>query len=538
MNVLPRALLALILLAGAAAPVRAGTRIAFDYSYDTTGFFADGSDARATLLAAADFYEDILLDDLSAISPGGGIFNPNSWTANFTNPSTGTSASRSNLSVPADTLTVFVGAHDLDDNAIGSAGPGGYSLGFLASSSFRTTVTTRGEGTTTGGGANDFGPWGGSLAIDNVVNWNRDYTATTSSDQLDLYSVVLHELGHVFGYGTSDSWENKVSGGQFIGAESVAEHGVSVPLSEEEAHWATTVRSEVYPRGNSQKTLLGPSISYGSRKHATELDIAGLADIGWEIAALPDPAAVLGRHVFYNNSAFDTAGDAAAIATDKTALLLGEAATLENYTSYSKGINGIIVDVDALYAPEEISAADFEYRVGNDDDVEDWSLTTSPSVDVSVGGGVGGSDRITLIWPDGAIRDEWLEVTVKATRATWLDEEDVFYFGNAVGETGNSTANALVSSADLIGARDHPRGEKNPARVTDPFDVNRDGFVDALDVTVIRGAVDSPFSSLRLITPSVSPAPAPTPVPEPSGGVLLLLGLSVIILKRRQVVSC
>ena len=37
--------------------------------------------------------------------------------------------------------------------------------------------------------------------------------------------------------------------------------------------------------------------------------------------------------------------DDAAIATDKTALLPGETASLANYTSYSRGINGIMVDL-------------------------------------------------------------------------------------------------------------------------------------------------------------------------------------------------
>ncbi|MCK4275430.1 MAG: hypothetical protein KAX78_02885, partial [Phycisphaerae bacterium] len=55
-------------------------------------------------------------------------------------------------------------------------------------------------------------------------------------------------------------------------------------------------------------------------------------------------AEVLGRYVFYNNSALDgldpaaNAADDGAIATDKTALLGGSTAAFANYTSYSRGI--------------------------------------------------------------------------------------------------------------------------------------------------------------------------------------------------------
>ena len=71
---------------------------------------------------------------------------------------------------------------------------------------------------------------------------------------------------------------------------------------------------------------------------------------------VPEPSRVLARHVFYNNSGFDGndpsagAADAAAIALDKTPLMPWQTATFANYTSYSKGINGIIVDIVRLPA--------------------------------------------------------------------------------------------------------------------------------------------------------------------------------------------
>ncbi len=63
------------------------------------------------------------------------------------------------------------------------------------------------------------------------------------------------------------------------------------------------------------------------------------------------PGTVVERHLFYNNSLFDgfdpEAGpsDDAALAWDKVALQPGDSATWENYSSYSRGINGIMVDL-------------------------------------------------------------------------------------------------------------------------------------------------------------------------------------------------
>src|SRR6185437_12705632 len=83
-------------------------------------------------------------------------------------------------------------------------------------------------------------------------------------------------------------------------------------------------------------------------------------------------ATVVGQSIFYNNSAWDgnnpaaSASDNLAIATDKSALLPGGTATFANYTSYSKGINGIMVDIANLPAgTTSLSPSDFAFHVGN-----------------------------------------------------------------------------------------------------------------------------------------------------------------------------
>ena len=75
------------------------------------------------------------------------------------------------------------------------------------------------------------------------------------------------------------------------------------------------------------------------------------------VAAGAAQATIAGRHIFYNDSAFD-ANDPApgpaddwAVAPDKTALLPDQTATFDNYTSYSRGINGVMIDIANLPEP-------------------------------------------------------------------------------------------------------------------------------------------------------------------------------------------
>ncbi len=86
---------------------------------------------------------------------------------------------------------------------------------------------------------------------------------------------------------------------------------------------------------------------------------------------------VVGRYVFYSNSPFDgndpTLGpsDDAAIATDKSALLPASSATFANYTSYNKGINGIMIDIQSLQTTPTL--ADLDFLVGNSATLSSWT---------------------------------------------------------------------------------------------------------------------------------------------------------------------
>ena len=114
----------------------------------------------------------------------------------------------------------------------------------------------------------------------------------------------------------------------------------------------------------------------------------------------PDPTfswtAVVGENVFYNNSVYNgnnsaaTSSDDLAIAPDKTALLPGQAATFANYTSFSGGLNGLMIDVEGLNATPSLS--DFTFLVGDNSNTSTWTQAPAPtSITVRIGAGVNGS---------------------------------------------------------------------------------------------------------------------------------------------------
>jgi hypothetical protein len=163
-----------------------------------------------------------------------------------------------------------------------------------------------------------------------------------------------------------------------------------------------------------------------------------------------------------------------------------------------------------------VAASDFSFKIGNDNNPNPWA--TAPAPDgfvVRPGAGVEGTTRIEFTWADRAIRNEWLQVTVKADANTGLSAADVFYFGNAVGESGDSAADAIVNSADELGARNDPHPFLNPAGITNAHDYNRDGRVDASDQLIARNNATTPATALSLITTPLTSAAATAAAVKP-----------------------
>lgn len=266
--------------------------IQFDYSRDANNFF--NTQAKKDVLnTAGNYFNTIIQDNLTAINSG--AFN--SFDAVFANPATGASETINSFSIAADTIKVFVGGRNIAGSTLALGGHGGF--GVSGTNSFVNNAITRGQAPNTsdvlGTSAVEFAPWGGSIAFDSSASWYYDSNVSTSADVInnDFYSVALHELGHVLGIGTADSWSSLVSGGQFTGLASVAAFGGNVPLDTNGAHWQNGTSSLV--NGVAQQAAMDPSITTGTRKVFTDLDNAALTDIGWTVvpvSAVPVPASI------------------------------------------------------------------------------------------------------------------------------------------------------------------------------------------------------------------------------------------------------
>jgi hypothetical protein len=246
-------------------------------------------------------------------------------------------------------------------------------------------------------------------------------------------------------------------------------------------------------------TNLDDGTQYFYRVRAT--GSAGSSEYSNESSAAPLRPRVAGRFIFYNGSNFDFQNgsssflDGFALAPDKQALLPGQTATFQNYTSYSKGINGIMIDVANFEG--SITPDDYTIMVGNASDLSSWQPAPTPTfITEYLGAGVDGSVRLELVWDDNVIQNAWVQVTLKANENTGLAADDVFYFGNAIGDTGNSSTDVVVDTADMGGAQNNHTAT---ASITNLYDFNRDKVVDATDEMIVQNNY-SGLSPLLLIS--------------------------------------
>jgi hypothetical protein len=168
--------------------------------------------------------------------------------------------------------------------------------------------------------------------------------------------------------------------------------------------------------------------------------------------------------------------------------------------------------VDLVNPAGTLTAANFLFQIGNDNSPAGWAAAPAPASVVNrPGAGTNGSTRVEITWLDGQIENTWLRVTVKggAGQASGLAADDVFYFGNQSGESGNSAANAQVNALDEILARYNAAdlsGLSDADAMLNVFDFNRDRQVNALDEAIAGSHYTYVLNQLNLITvPTVIP---------------------------------
>jgi endonuclease/exonuclease/phosphatase family metal-dependent hydrolase len=213
-------------------------------------------------------------------------------------------------------------------------------------------------------------------------------------------------------------------------------------------------------------------------------------------------AAVVGRHIFYRGSSFDTTPDSQqAIDTSKVPLTIGRA-TRANVSNYDRGLNGLIVDIAGANA-SAIGIFDFELSTGNTNTTTAWTplpssaFVTSGPLSVLPSPLGSGIVRVKFNFVDNAIARSWLQIRVLANARTGLARSDTFLFGSApldvTIDLGTHRVNPLDFNAIRMAISSRPVG------VSRIEDINKDGFVSADDLRSARQLV-SASQGLRWIT--------------------------------------
>ena len=325
----PRRLLSLAILS-VTATLCPAVEIVVDYSFDTNNFF-DTAQKRDAIEAAAARYSRVLDSPLSSVGTlidipcnGGTALCPAPWRLGLSHPGTGElyelstaeDADSDPISEPADEYAfeglnadqwiLFVGGRPLEAAALGGTATGLNFTGVfdqLDGPLHRGVIANTPDNST-----NDLPAWGGSVTFSTNTEWHFDLDEPSISgdQQVDFYSIALHEIGHALGIATSwNQWQEHIVGTRYSGANALAalnadndSNATFLELSSSaDPHWKNGEHksfifsagepSEVGTVGSQlQDLLLDPTSNFSSqirRFELTNVDAAALEDIGWSI---------------------------------------------------------------------------------------------------------------------------------------------------------------------------------------------------------------------------------------------------------------
>ncbi len=301
--------------------------IQIDYSVDAANgnFFGTNPIAKATMDAAAQDVGNAITGSLGSVPTSSFLAANGSTTAKFdwrldvTNPSTGGTFVVSPFTLPPNTVTIYVSVRTLPGNPeLGVGGPSGAGITLAGSgiggewvgavtaaqNASNATMSRGGPimGTLSGSStlssftANyglNYGALAGTVSLSATATWHYDYRTPVGAGENDFYSVALHEILHALGFGSSATWNSLRQGTTWTGPNVIALKGTGANLlSADGGHIADGTMSARITDGAAQEAALDPSITAGTRKSLTLLDLAFLRDIGYTTVSGPSSPTV------------------------------------------------------------------------------------------------------------------------------------------------------------------------------------------------------------------------------------------------------
>lgn len=312
--------------------------VELDYSYDSAGanFFGQNPAAKAAVDKAGSDIGAAILQSLGAVNTDiftgttGSTTTTFDWSLTIPDPTTGQNVTLNTFTFAANTVKIFVGMRPLTGSTLGVGGPSGAGLstgvsGFASelqssvakAETASNAVMPRGGGpvqgsisgsltlgATTASYTVSYGSLLGALSFDNDTNddgtpdsfvtlanfYQYDPNAAVSPGKNDLYSIALHEILHSIGFGTSATWNSKKSGTTWLGSNAIALNGGTGAglVSTDGGHIADGYLSQRFSDGVTQEAVMDPSLTVGTRKTLTRMDLAFLRDLGY--VTIPEPA--------------------------------------------------------------------------------------------------------------------------------------------------------------------------------------------------------------------------------------------------------
>lgn len=322
------------LMGGVAAQ---GVSVVVDYSNDdqTDQFFTRQPTARAAMEAAVATVNSLINIALGAVENDivvgthGSTTATFNWSFTYRLPSTGATRTVQLATVPANTVTLFVGVRELFGADAAQAAPGGMGLQLSGNgygSEWQAAVAA-GE-TASRSLYNRGGPFIGqvsgtsyldgwpatysvpySLALasawfdadtndDGLTDtleemeafWHFDHTTAPDPNKLDFFSVAAHEVMHGLGMGSGLTWSSLIDGTNWLGEALAAENGGSGQglVDPDGKHLSSSLMSPRLSDGVMQMPLLSSTFSTGERREMTRMDLAVMRDVGW-VQSVPEP---------------------------------------------------------------------------------------------------------------------------------------------------------------------------------------------------------------------------------------------------------